>query len=153
MTNTTAAVRSASLEGDRRFETDLKMRRAAGSPRRRQRVPKPRRQRRRRCVTLQAAFLAAYRKSANIAAAAKSAGIRPAQHCRWLAASPAYWEKFTEVQQDVTGRLEDRVVELATEGRTIPVLYRGRVCGTFQRPSPRLLLFYLKAVKPETWGR
>jgi hypothetical protein len=36
---------------------------------------------RRRCVTRQAAFLAAYRKTAIIAAAAKAAGIKPAQHC------------------------------------------------------------------------
>ena len=142
MTNKIAAQRTTSLEGNRRFEANVEIRRAAGSSRRRQRVPKPRRQRtpRRRCVTLHAAFLAAYRKSASITAAAKSAGIRPALHYRWLATSAAYWERFTEVQQDVTGRLQDAVVQLATEGQVVPVLYRGRVCGTFQRPSPRLLL-------------
>ena len=122
------------------------------------RTPKPRRnllrkRPRRRCVTRQAAFLKAYRKTASIAAAAKSAGIKPAQHYRWLAASAAYAERFTEVQEDITGRLQDAVVQLATAGQVEPVLYRGRACGTFQRPSPRLLLFYLEAVKPEEWTR
>lgn len=67
-------------------------------------------------VTRQAAFLAAYRKTSSIAAAAKAAGIKPAQHYRRLAASPAYWEAFRELQDDVTRRLQDKVVELAIEG-------------------------------------
>ena len=65
---------------------------------------------RRRCVTRQAAFLAAYRKTASIAAAAKAAGIKPAQHYRWLATSAAYWETFTDLQADVTGSLQDRML-------------------------------------------
>jgi len=124
---------------------------------RRQRAPKPRPklQRilpRRRCGTRQAAFLAAYRKTASIAAAAQVAGVKPAQHYRWLAASPAYWERFRELQEDLIWRLQDKVVELAMDGWEEPVLYRGRVCGTIQHQSDRLLIFFLEAVKPE-WQR
>jgi hypothetical protein len=43
-------------------------------------------------------------------------------------------------------------VERAMEGWVEPVLYRGRVCGTIQRHSNRLLWLMLKAFKPEKWG-
>jgi len=130
---------------------------APAASRRRQRSSQPRskpsRQRpRRRCVTRQAPFLAAYRKTASIAAAAHAAGIKPAQHQRWLAVSAAYSEAFTEVQADVTG-LQDQVEELGTEGRAKPVYYRGRICGTIRRLSVRLALFFLKAARPEKWRR
>ena len=107
---------------------------------------------RRRCGTRQAAFLGAYRKTASIAAAAKAAGIKPAQHYRWLAASAVYWERFRELHEDVIWRLQDKVVELAMEGRVEPVFYRGRVCRTIQHHSDRLLLFFLEAARPEKWG-
>jgi hypothetical protein len=102
-----------------------------------------------RCITRQAAFLAAYHKTSSIAAAAKAAGIKPAQHYRWLAASAAYWEAFRELQEDVTRRLQDKVVELAMEGWAELVYYRGRVCGTIEHHSDRLLIFFLEAAKPE----
>jgi hypothetical protein len=52
-------------------------------------------QRLRGCISRQDTFLAAYRKTSSIAAAAQAAGIKPAQHYRWLAANPAYWEAFS----------------------------------------------------------
>jgi hypothetical protein len=106
---------------------------------------------RRRCITRQATFLAAYRKTASIAAAAKAAGLKPAQHYRWLAASPAYWDAFRELQEDVTRRLQDKVVELAMEGWAELVYHRGRVCGTIEHHSDRLLLYFLEGAKPEQW--
>ena len=123
-----------------------------------QRAPKPRRKPLQhlpegRCITRQAAFLAAYRKTASVAAAAKAAGIKPVQHYRWLAASAAYWEAFRELQEDVIDRLQDKVMELAVEGWAEAVLYRGRVCGTIQHHSDRLLMFFLEAAKPEKWRR
>jgi hypothetical protein len=132
--------------------------RLARVPWRRRRAPKPSRNvwrclPRRRCVTRQAAFLAAYRKTASIAAAAQAAGIKPAQHYQWIAASAAYGEAFSAVQEAVTGRLQDKVVELAMDGWAEPVFYRGRVCGTIQHHSDRLLIFFLEAAKPEKWRR
>jgi hypothetical protein len=103
-------------------------------------------------VTRQAAFLAAYRQATSIAAAAKAVGIKPAQHYRWLAASAAYWEAFTDAQQEVTDTLHDQAVKRAMTGWAEPVLHRGRVIGTIQRHSDRLLIFILEAEKPE-WRR
>jgi hypothetical protein len=97
-----------------------------------QRVPKPHRNglrhgSRQRCGTRQAAFLVAYGKTTSVAAAPKAAGIKPAQHYRWLAASAAYWERFRELQEDLILRLQDKAVELPMEGREEPVHYRGQV--------------------------
>lgn len=125
--------------------------------RRRQPAPKARRNTLRRprrpCVTRQTTFLAAYRKTSSMAAAAKAAGIKPAQHYRWLVASAAYWEAFMELQEEVIWRLQDKVVERAMDGWTEPVLYRGRVCGTIQHHSGRLHIFFLEAANPEQWRR
>jgi len=124
---------------------------------RRTAAPKPRpnvppRLPRRRCLTCQAAFLAAYRTTASVPAAAKAAGIRPAQHEKWLAKDAKYWQAFADVQEVVAETLQDQAVQRAMEGWEEPVLYRGRLCGTIRHHSDRLLLFLLKAWKPEEWG-
>ena len=107
---------------------------------------------RRRCVTRQAAFLAAFRKTASIPSAAKAAGIRPAQHYRWLASDAAYWQAFAEVQEDVIVTLQDTALGRIRDGWVKPLLYRGRVCGTIRTHPVRLHLFLLKAWIPEKWG-
>lgn len=107
---------------------------------------------RRKCVTPQAVFLRAYRETASIPAAATAAGIEAAQHYQWLACKPAYAQDFADLQTDVIEALQDQAVERAMEGWVEPVLYRGRVCGTIQRHSNRLLWLMLKAFKPEKWG-
>ena len=117
-------------------------RQTAGPKRRPQVTP---RLPRRRCVTRQAAFLAAYRKTASIPSAAKAAGIRPAQHYRWLASDAAYWQAFAEVQEDVIVTLQDKALDRIREGW-------GRVCGTIRQYPVRLHLFLLKAWIPEKWG-
>jgi hypothetical protein len=98
-----------------------------------------------------AAFLPAYRKSASIPSAAQAAGIRPAQHCHWLA-NAGYWQAFAAAQEKIAARLQDAVLQRAMQGWEEPVVYRGRVCGTIWHYSERLLLFLLRASMPETWG-
>jgi hypothetical protein len=107
---------------------------------------------RRRCVTRQAAFLASFRKTASIPAAAKAAGIRPAQHYRWLASDAAYWQAFAEVQEDVIVTLQDTALERIRDGWAKPLRDKGRVCGTIRTHPVRLHLFLLKAWIPEKWG-
>jgi hypothetical protein len=123
-------------------------RRAMRKPRRNVRPRLPRR----RCVTRQAAFLASFRKTASIPAAAKAAGIRPAQHYRWLASDAAYWQAFAEVQEDVIVTLQDTALERIRDGWAKPLRDKGRVCGTIRTHPVRLHLFLLKAWIPEKWG-
>jgi hypothetical protein len=108
---------------------------------------------RRRCVTQQAAFLAAYRETASIPKAAKAAGIEVDQHAQWIARNAKYWQAFVDLQTELAEDLQDQAVERAMDGWETPVLYKKRVCGTIRHHSDRLLLFLLKALKPEEWGR
>lgn len=50
-------------------------------------------------------------------------------------------------------KLQDKLVDLVTEGWEEPVLYRGRVCGTIRLHSDRLLHLFLQVARPEEWGR
>jgi hypothetical protein len=106
-----------------------------------------------RCVARQGAFLAAYRKTGSIPAAAKIAGIEPDRHYQWLAGNAAYWQAFADVQEEVADALQDQVVERAMQGWDVPVVYRGKVCGAIRHRSDRLLLYMLMAWKPEEWGK
>jgi len=104
---------------------------------------------RRRCVTRQAAFLAAYRETTtSIPKAARAAGIEVAQHDQWLGADAKYWQAFVDLQAEIAQVLQDRAVERAMDGWVTPVLYRKRVCGEIQHWSDRLLFLLLKAFKP-----
>jgi hypothetical protein len=55
------------------------------------------------------------------------------------------------VQQELARGLRDEIVERAVQGWPKPVFYRGRQCGSIQHYSDRLLIFLLKALKPETY--
>ena len=123
----------------------------ATAPARRANVPPP--LPRRRCAFRQVAFLAAYRETASLSAAAKAAGIPLTQHYQRLERDPRYWRAFGEAQQEVADALQDEAVERALEGWLEPVPYRGRQCGAIRHYSDRLLLLLLKARKPEQYSK
>ena len=105
-----------------------------------------------RCVSSRAGFLAAYRETAGIEAAAKAVGIAPTRHFEWLERVAAYRQVFADVQLEVTDTLQDQVVERAKEGWLEPVFYRGRQCGSIRRYDNHLVMFLLKAFMPEKYG-
>ena len=136
-------------EGSRNRRAVNRLRRAQ-SPAREPRTimpPLPRR----RCISRQAAFLAAFRKTASVRAAAESAGITPARHSQWLEEDPRYWEAFAQAQQEVADALQGEAIERALHGWLQPVFFRGRQCGTIPRRSDRLLIVLLKACMPEKY--
>jgi hypothetical protein len=106
--------------------------------------------RRRRCVSKQAVFLAAFLEKASIPAALEAAEITLAQHQEWLVRDARYRERFSYAYRDVADGLRDEVARLAM-GWEEQVLYRGRQCGTKPRHSDRLLMFLLRALKPEQY--
>jgi hypothetical protein len=71
------------------------------------------------------AFLAAYRRCANITRAAEAAGIEKTIHYRWLKQSEAYAADFREAQEQAAQVLEDEAVERATIGVYEPTIYQG----------------------------
>jgi hypothetical protein len=106
---------------------------------------------RRRCISRRAAFLARYRETASIRAAAEVAGIAQNQFYEWLERNVPFQRDFESAQQDVADSLQDQVVELAVQGWEEPVYYRGRQCGDIRHYSDRLLMLMLKAWKPDQY--
>ena len=50
-----------------------------------------------------------------------------------------------------TAALEDEAIRLAREGVDKPVFYKGEHCGNVRRCSDTLLIFMLKARKPDVY--
>jgi hypothetical protein len=142
-----AARGDRSIPGNSVAGSDRKVQRGVAKPRTHARPPRPRR----RCVTRRAAFLAAYRETGSIRTAAETAEITPARHYLWFQQDPAYRRDFEALQNEVAGALQDEIVERAVKGWAMPVFYRGRQCGSIQHYSDRLLMFLLKALKPEAY--
>lgn len=97
------------------------------------------------------AFLAAYRKTCNITAAAKAAGIGPRQHYRWLEQYPKYKEAFEKATVVAADYLESVAVKRATVGWQEPIFYQGVECGRVRRFDGGLMQFLLRGAKPEKY--
>lgn len=82
----------------------------------------------------QMAFLAAYRESGSISAAAKSAKVSRRTHYDWLEHEP-YKNEFMKVREGLAELLLDEAIDRALAG------------------SDRLLEFLLKGLKPEIFNR
>ncbi len=100
---------------------------------------------------LQAAFLTAFRESCTVAQAAKTAKVGRRTHYDWLKADPSYREQFEDLEEAVTETLEREAMRRASEGTLKPVFYQGKTCGEIREYSDTLLIFLLKARRPETY--
>ncbi len=100
---------------------------------------------------LQAAFLTAFRESCTVTQAAKQAGIARRTHYNWLKADPSYQAQFEDLEEEVTETHEREAMRRASEGTLKPVFYQGKTCGEIREFSDTLLIFLLKARRPETY--
>jgi hypothetical protein len=82
----------------------------------------------------QSAFLAAYRESGSLSAAARAAKINRLTHYDWLQHEP-YRTEFMKARQDMAELLLDEAIDRAIAG------------------SDRLLEFLLRGLKPELFNR
>ncbi len=120
----------------------------------------------------QGAFLAAYRLTASITAAARACKIERDLHYRWMK-EKEYREAFLEAQDQAAQTLEDEAVRRAHEGVFEPNVYRGQFAyaqsdyvedesGAFKlkrgakplgvfRQSDQLLQFLLKGLRPDKY--
>lgn len=103
-----------------------------------------------RAPAKQRAFLAAYARTGNIAAAARAAKCHRSAHYEWLN-DPAYAEAFLAAQEEAVEALELEARRRAEKGVVKPVYYQGEVCGTVREYSDTLLIFLLKAARPEKY--
>jgi hypothetical protein len=94
-------------------------------------------------------FLDALSSSGNVTAAARRAGVDRGTAYRSRAAAAEFraaWDEALEVALDA---LEAEARRRALEGWEEPVFYQGKVCGHIRKYSDALIMFLLKAYRPE----
>lgn len=81
---------------------------------------------RKRGVSKQAAFLAAFVATASVTKAAKAAKVDRALHYRWLDEDAEYPAKFKTASEQAAQLLEDEALRRAHEGIEEPLVYQGQ---------------------------
>jgi hypothetical protein len=99
----------------------------------------------------QDAFLAAFVEHATVTAAAHAAGIARRTHYWWLETDEGYAKRFKDADDQVTEALEAEAKRRAHVGVSEPVFYKGEAVGTIQKYSDTLLIFLLKARRPDVY--
>ena len=100
----------------------------------------------------QRAFLAAFRETGNVRLACEVAKVGRSSHYRWLDKDPEYREAFELAKEDAADILEAEAYRRAVEGVEKPVgWYKGKPGGTVREYSDILLIFLLKALRPEKY--
>lgn len=98
-----------------------------------------------------AIFLEAYARLGNAVAAAEETGIDRSTHKFWLKSSAAYRAAFELAEDAATEALEREARRRALDGREDPVYFNGQQVGTVRKYSDLLLMFLLKAKRPEVY--
>jgi hypothetical protein len=100
------------------------------------------------------AFLAAYKRTGSITAAAVAASIDRTTHYAWLR-SATYREAFERAAEQAAGVLEDEAIERATRGVFEPLVWQGQFSNDEEgkpygvwKKSDGLLQFLLRGALP-----
>ena len=100
----------------------------------------------------QRAFLAVYGKMGVVKRACEVAQVARSSHYEWMEKNPAYRRAFEEAQEDAADTLEAEVYRRAVKGVRKPIGWYKGVAGGFVREySDLLLMFRLKALRPEKY--
>jgi hypothetical protein len=96
-------------------------------------------------------FLASYRVSGNVAAAARDAGVSRRCVYNHKESDREFAELFEEATQEGADTLEAEARRRAVDGVDEPVYYQGDVVGHVRKFSDLLLMFLLKGLRPEKY--
>ena len=84
--------------------------------------------------------------------ACKVAGVGRSSHYEWMEANPEYLRAFEDAQEDAADNLEAEVYRRAVKGVRKPIgWYKGVAGGYVREYSDLLLMFVLKALRPEKY--
>ena len=98
----------------------------------------------------QRAFLSAFAKTGVVSRACEIARVGRTNHYRWRSEDPAYQVAFKRAVAMVADLFEDEATRRAIDGVLRPTgWYRGKPGGYVREYSDNLLMFRLKALKPE----
>jgi hypothetical protein len=95
------------------------------------------------------AFLAALEKTANVSRACQTARIPRRSVYDWREADEEFAKAWEEALERGTDALEDEAIRRAHQGVLKPVYQGGKKVGTIREYSDTLLIFMLKARRPE----
>ena len=96
-------------------------------------------------------FLIAFSQVGTVLHAAKIAEIDRKQHSRWLKDDPEYAARFAQAEIEAIEHLEREARRRAMEGTDEPIYWRGEKIDTVKKYSDVLLIFLLKAARPERY--
>jgi hypothetical protein len=122
----------------------------------RERKPQPKQH---RVVNRKPAFLAAFRVTLQLTAAAKAAGIDLSGHYRWLKEDPQYRVQYEQTRDQVAQKCEDVAIDHAVNGVKKAMYYRGKPVLRGKTRSHvyeveydhHLLLAVLRRLRPNDW--
>ena len=98
------------------------------------------------------AFLEGLRSTGgNISKACQLAVIGRQTVYEWRSADAEFAQRWDETLESAIESLEEEARRRAFEGTDEPVFYQGEVCGAVRKYSDTLLIFLLKAHKPERY--
>ncbi len=96
-------------------------------------------------------FLAAFAETGNCLEAERMTGIPARTHRDWVKRSEPYRRDFAVAQEQAIQVLEREARRRAFEGVEDTVWYNGKAVGTTRKYSDVLLIFLLKAQRPEMY--
>lgn len=95
------------------------------------------------------AFIDAVRETGNITAAARSVGASRGHAYLRRESHPDFARRWDEALEESLDLLESEARRRAERGTEKPVFYQGSECGQIQEYSDTLMIFLLKAHRPE----
>jgi hypothetical protein len=101
----------------------------------------------------QRAFLMAYVRTLGIRSAMRLSGVSRQDHYFWLKSDGRYADIFAEAYRMLGDMLEEEVMRRAYLGTDTPIVYRGAITGWYKSYSDQLMMFMLRAFKPEKYHR
>lgn len=96
-------------------------------------------------------FLERFAETGSVSAASKHAGVTRNVHARWKAKNRAFSAAWDTAQGIAIDLVEGECRRRAVEGTLEPVYHGGRPVGAIRKYSDLLLIFLLKAMKPEKY--
>jgi hypothetical protein len=104
-----------------------------------------------RTAEIEDKFLEVLATGASVYKAALAAGIGRRTAYEWREADPEFKARWDEAVDCGVDLMEDEAHRRAVHGVTKPVYYQGEVCGDVQEYSDTLMIFQLKARRPEKY--
>lgn len=96
-------------------------------------------------------FLDLLRETGNVTLAARACGMSRSRIYELRQREQAFADAWDDAVEEALDRIEREVLRRAVEGVEEPVFYQGKVCGHIRRYSDNLLMFFLKAHRPDKY--